>query len=169
MSLFKKGSLKKLVSEIAPNLAKTLGGPFAGTAVKFLADKLLGNEDATEEEIENAIKNATPEQLGTLKKIDNDFKIEMGKQGIEIFSLEVADVQNSRELFKINMWPQVILSAFYTIGYFGVVVFLLTGALAVPEGSQGQLIAGLIGVLTTMQIKIADFWFGSSHGSKTKG
>ncbi len=164
-----KGGLKKLIASIAPTLATALGGPFAGTAVKILAKKFLNKDDATEDELEDAIGSATPEELGVLKKIDNDFKLEMGKQKIDLFALEISDVQNSRELFKINMWPQVTLSAFYTVGYFTIVFMLLSGDLAVPEGSEGHLISGLIGVLTTMQVKIADFWFGSSHGSKTKG
>ena len=66
---------KSTLSAIAPTIATALGGPLAGAATKFLASELLGDESASIESIESAILNASPEQLASIKKLDNDFKI----------------------------------------------------------------------------------------------
>ena len=42
MSLGK--SLKKVLSSVAPVLGSAIGGPFAGVAMKFLADKFTGGD-----------------------------------------------------------------------------------------------------------------------------
>jgi|SRR3989304_86535 len=66
----------------APLIATALGGPLAGSAVKFLAGK-LGTEE-TPEAIEQAIAGMTPADMIRLKELDNQFKIEMAKNGIQI-------------------------------------------------------------------------------------
>jgi hypothetical protein len=65
---------KQTVRNVAPTIGTALGGPLAGTAVKLLADKFLGKQDATEAEVAAAIQGATSEQLIKLKEIDTEFK-----------------------------------------------------------------------------------------------
>lgn len=162
-------SWKETLSVVAPTLATALGGPLAGTAANFIAKKLLGKDTATNEEIQGLIVGATPEQLADLKSLELDFKVKMKELGVEVKRLDNKDRADARDLAKVDMKPQVILSLFYTVGYFAMLFGILTDALSIPDGGKGQLVSGLIGVLTAMQIKIGDFWFGSSHGSKTKG
>jgi hypothetical protein len=42
-------SWKDIIRSIAPTIGTALGGPLAGTATKFIADKMLGKADATQE------------------------------------------------------------------------------------------------------------------------
>ena len=159
--------LKKLIAGVAPTLASALGGPFAGTAAKFIANKLLGKDDASEAELSLAIASATPEELGNLKKIDNDFSVEMGRQGIDIYALEVDDRKDARSMAKLNMWPQIVLSVIFIGGYFGLLYMLFSGKVEIPESMQ-TMANILIGVMTANIPQIMSFWFGSSHGSKSK-
>lgn len=163
---------KTIVRSVAPTLGAALGGPIGGVATKFLADKFLGNSDASEAELEQAIIGATPEQLATLKKLDNDFAIQMKKLDIDVFKLEVEDRKSAREMFKVNIWPQVTLSAVFVIGYFWVLYLLVSNATIKNMAAENQALFGIlatvIGVLTAAIPQILNFWFGSSMGSKEK-
>lgn len=167
---------KDIVRSIAPTLGTALGGPMAGAATKFIANKLLGKEDATQSEIEEAIMGATPEQLVKLKEIDNQFKLDMKNLEIDVYELEYKDRDSARKLFAVNIWPQIVLSAIFVIGYFGVLYFLLhAGMPAEGEEAKGvQLMINnpvfttILGVLTAAIPQILGFWFGSSLGSKEK-
>jgi hypothetical protein len=158
---------KGILKGIAPTLATAAGGPMAGTAVKFLAEKFLGNPDAGEEEIAAALQSATPEQLGKLREIDNAFKLEMKRIGVDVFKLEVEDKKSARDLFKVNIWPQIILSAIFITGYFFILYHVMTAAMTLDEGMKA-LVFTLIGVITGEVPRIMAFWFGSSMGSKEK-
>jgi hypothetical protein len=84
-------SWKDIIRSIAPTIGTALGGPLAGTATKFIADKMLGKADATQEEIELAIIGASPEQLTKLKELDHQFKLEMKNLEIDVYELEYKD------------------------------------------------------------------------------
>lgn len=161
---------KTLVKTIAPTIGTALGGPVGGVATKFLADKFLGKPDASTQELEAAIIGATPEQLASLKKLDNDFKVQMQQLDIDVFKLEVDDRKSARELFKTSIWPQVTLSACFVVGYFAVLWVLMTGDAL--SSMENQALFGvfttIIGVLTAAVPQILGFWFGSSLGSKEK-
>ncbi|MCK4957760.1 MAG: hypothetical protein KAT00_00130 [Planctomycetes bacterium] len=169
MKKFKLGkTVVDLVRKFAPTIAAGLGGPVAGQAVKFLTGKLGIPDDATPTEVETALLSATPEQFAEIKKADQEFEVAMAKLDLDVFALETADTQNARGLFAINMWPQIVLSTIFVTGYFGLMYLIFSGGVKVDD-SLRDMSNVLIGVLTAGVIKILDFWFGSSHGSKTKG
>ena len=158
---------RSLLGTLAPNLALAFGGPLAGTATKFLANALLGDENANEDDIALALQMATPEQLAKLKEIDADFKVEMKKLDIDLVKIANADRDSARGLFKVNMWPQILLSAFFVIGYFIILYSLISGAIVIAPAIKDTIIL-LLGILTREVPTIMQFWFGSSNGSKTK-
>jgi len=158
---------RKIVSNLAPTLATALGGPLAGTAVKFIAGQLLGEENATEKEIDAFIAGASPEQLARLREIDNDFAVKMAQLDVDVFALEVTDTGSARELAKVNMLPQIVLSVLFIAGYFCVVAALFSGVVVIDESIRDTSNI-LLGVLTANIPAIMGFWFGSSHGSKMK-
>ena len=49
-----------LLGQIAPSIATALGGPLAGVAVKTLSSALFGHEDASEDQISEAMASASP-------------------------------------------------------------------------------------------------------------
>lgn len=161
-------SLKSLIGQLAPTLATAIGGPHAGMAVKFLSKKFLGTDDASQDEIEQAIAKADPDQLAVLRQIDNDFKLQCKKLGLDVYKVEVEDRKDARAMYvAAGKVPQIILSVVYTLGYFGTIIGLMAGWLTVPT-AVSQLMTGLLGVLSAAQVQIMNFWFGSSSGSKDK-
>ena len=90
---------KETLAAVAPTLATALGGPLAGAATKFISGKLLGKDDSTLEEIEQAVLGASPEQLANLKNIDYEFKKEMEKLKKELRKIET-DLKAHRKTFK---------------------------------------------------------------------
>ncbi len=158
---------KSLVKTIAPTIGTALLGPAGGIAVKYLGEKFLGKSDATEQDVAEAVLSASPEKLLDLKKMDADFKVRMRELDIDVFKLEVQDRQSARELAKINMWPQIILSVLYTVGYFVMLGLFMAGKINVVTEFKAEFNI-VLGVMTAAQVKIMDFWFGSSSGSKEK-
>lgn len=173
-------SWKDIIRSIAPTLGTALGGPMAGAATKFIADKLLGKADASQEEIQEAILGASPDMLAKLKELDNQFKLDMKNLEIDVYELEYKDRDSARKLFAVNIWPQIILSAIFVVGYFGVLYFLLnvdinatndtdaTGTKQIKLMIDNPVFTTILGVLTAAIPQILSFWFGSSLGSKEK-
>ncbi len=159
---------KSVLSSIAPTIATALGGPVAGGAVKYLAGAFLGDEDASEQDLQRAISTASPEQLARIREIDAKFKVDMERAGVDVFELETKDRQDAREMAeKKGLWPQMVLSVVYIAGYFGLIYLLLFGDVEIKQ-SVKEMSSILIGIMTTAIPMILQFWFGSSHGSKSK-
>ena len=159
---------KSLVRSVAPALGATLGGPAGGLAVKFLADKFLGNPEAEEQDIAEAIMSASPEKLLELKKLDQDFALQMKELDIDIDRLAIGDRKDARQMFKVNIWPQVILSALFVVGYFAIIGLLIYFYDIDLNDRVFGILNTVIGVLTGAIPMILQFWFGSSLGSKEK-
>jgi len=158
---------KNVVRNVAPILGTAIGGPYGGAAVSALSNALLGKPDASEDELSHAIEKASPEQLVALRKADNDFKVKMEELGIRKEELVFQDIAGARKLFQINIWPQIVLSAFYTVGYFTVLILLMTKTIDLSAEMQPTFNI-ILGVLTAAIPMILQFWFGSSNGSKDK-
>nr|VFJ76237.1 MAG: hypothetical protein BECKFM1743C_GA0114222_109181 [Candidatus Kentron sp. FM]VFJ76368.1 MAG: hypothetical protein BECKFM1743A_GA0114220_109211 [Candidatus Kentron sp. FM]VFK23110.1 MAG: hypothetical protein BECKFM1743B_GA0114221_109021 [Candidatus Kentron sp. FM] len=164
---------KKIVRTVAPTLGTALGGPMAGVATKFIADKLLGKSEATESEIEQAIAGGTPEQLAKLKEIDNQFKLEMEKLRIDLGKIQSEDRDSARKLFQVNVWPQIVLSVLFVGGYFTIVFALFTSTSsgimqAIHDSQFFGVFTTLLGILTAAIPQILGFWFGSSMEIRNK-
>jgi len=158
---------KDIVKSVAPVLGGALGGPFGSMASKWLAGTLLGDENAGEGALEEAINAANPDTFLKLRELDADFKVEMKRIGLEEKQLVVEDRKDARKLFSVDKRPQIILSGVFIGGYFILVYSLITGGFEI-DPSQTALVATLIGVLTAGVSNIMQFWFGSSSGSKDK-
>ena len=161
------GKLKSIVKAVAPTLGTALGGPAGGMAAKIISEKILGKPDASEAEIEDFLLTASPEQMLELKKLDAQFAVDMKKLDIDVFRIESDDKKSARAMFGINIWPQISLTALFTVGYFVVLIVLLTGSVSIPVESQ-PVVNVVIGVLTAGMSTVLAFWFGSSVGSKEK-
>ena len=157
-------SWKKTLNSVAPTLAAALGGPVAGAATKFLADKLLGGESASLKDVENAIIGASPKTLSSLKEIDNQFKIEMEKLGVDVFKLEVDDKKNARDNNKNSIMP-AILSVSLTL-IIGVLLYALF-YIEPPEGAREPLLI-VLGMVVKEWSNSMHYWFGTTRSSADK-
>ena len=164
-----------ILKSIAPTLATALGGPLAGMAAKFITDQLGGDDSGADaSDIKSVLKKLTSssEQLGQLKKIEADFKMEMKKLEVDVFALEVQDRGSARELAKENMWPQIAISFLFLSFYFGLLVYMFsvevsdTANMRKGDNSLMGELQILIGVLTAGIPQILGFWFGGLFQSK---
>ena len=155
---------KKTLASIAPTLATALGGPFAGAATKFLAEKFLGYENATESELDQFISTASPEQLLLIKQSDNEFKLSMTKMGVDVFEIQANDKKNARAEHKHSYMPAV-LSVSLSFIVAGIVYMLFY--LQPPEGSRDVLFM-LLGVVVKEWGGAMQFWFGTTRSSANK-
>jgi len=155
-----------LLGSVAPSIATALGGPLAGMATKALSMALLGNEEGSEEDLQAALRTASPEQLATVKKIDADFRVQMKSLDIDLEALAVDDRKSAREMQKeVKDWIPRALAVSVTLGYFSIIGYVL--AMGLPlNGSEVLLM--LLGTLSAGWTGVMAFYFGSSSGSQKK-
>ena len=164
-------SWKKTLATLAPTVATALGGPLAGMATKVVADKLgLKQTDPTKREaaIEAVIMGGDPTELAKVREAEQAFELEMERMGIERDKLNAQDRGNARAMaIAKGMGPQIMLSAIYTAGFFGLMYGVFFGHVTVDESMEPTMNI-LLGVLGAGQAQIMNFMFGSSSGSKAK-
>lgn len=157
-----------LVKKVAPVLGTALGGPFGGMATKWLAGKLLGDENAPQEAVEEAITNASPETMLQVKKLENEFKVLMKELGIKEEQLHQQDRADARDMAKAtSIVPQIVLSVVYDVAFIIVLYFVFTVEHTWSE-VQTNIIMFVLGILSSALLQVNNFWFGSSSGSKEK-
>lgn len=160
---------KKTLATVAPALATAFGGPMAGVAVT-MAGKALGLNDATEQDIAEAVSSGDPNVLLKLREVDTQFKLEMKRLDVDLQKIASDDRISARLLRQAmggKFGPQEILATIYTLGYFHMVYMLFTGQVTIPE-AQSSLGEGMVAIMTAAQLQILNFYFGSSAGSKAK-
>ena len=169
--------LRSLLKTVAPALASAMGGPLAGVAAKFITDKLgkkVPEGTHLESYLEQLLGNA--ENLRKVKEIDLQFKQEMQKMDVDVFSLEVQDRQRARDLAQKNMWIQATVSIAFIGAYFGILVWVFYAEISPDvqpgmfKNDQGVFVEQaeslkdtfqvLLGVLTAGVAQILNFWFG---------
>ena len=159
-------SFGPLIGSIAPTIATALGGPVAGMAVRAISGALFGHENASEDDIMAALANPNGDQLAALKKIDADFKVQMKSLDIDLERISEADRDSARNMeIQTRDWIPRVLAVGVTVGFFGIVGYILHYGLP-PTGGEALLM--LIGTLGTAWTSVMGFYFGSSAGSKQK-
>lgn len=163
--------LSDILKKAAPWLAAAAAGPagLAGMAIKTAAEA-LGATETTTEAVTAALVGANPEQMAALRQADNDFKLRMQELGYkstaDLEALAVADRKGAREMqiAKPSIMP-ALLSGLVTMGYFAILIGMMTGWLKVSD-SQALLI--MLGSLGTAWGMVMAFWFGTTSGSARK-
>jgi len=155
--------VKGVIAAIAPTLGTALGGPLGGLAGNILASQLGGDEASAEK----AILTQDPETLLKIKQAESDFKVKLRELDISEEDIHAKDRQSARDLAKVDMGPQKLLSLVFIGGYFIIVALLLVSDITINPGMKETFIL-LIGVVTGNVPAIMQFWFGSSTGSKEK-
>ena len=152
-----KNILKNIVGTVAPTLGTALGGPMGGMAANMIADVLGVSND--QKSIQQAIQNATPEQMLELKKAEQEFEVQMKELDVDVFRLETQDKQNARGMFSKD-WTARIIGVATIAGFLGY-IFLVT--LQPPEQNSEALINLVLGYLGGLASAIISFYFGASH------
>lgn len=167
---------KAVIRNTAPVLGAALGGPLAGAAIKVLGDQLLGNADATESDVAAAVvAGLTGEQIAAMKQAELTFQLEMRRVDQEAEVAALADTANARsqtvDLAKAESplaWGAAIISTLIVVGFFTAVYLLFIVDRDWNERTA-NLLNVLFGALTVSFTQVANYWLGSSAGSKRAG
>jgi hypothetical protein len=155
-----------LLGQVAPTIATALGGPLAGVAVRTLSNALLGHENGSEADVKEALEGASPEQLAQIKQIDAQFKVRMKELDIDLERIASGDRDSARKMQMANNdWIPRLLAVMITIGFFGILVWMLMKGMP-QTGTEALLM--MLGALGTAWTGVINFYYGSSAGSKQK-
>ena len=167
-------NLKELIGTVAPTIATALGGPLGGVAVKA-ACEALGLSEHTQEALSTALAGAKPEDLLKLKQADQQFAKDMKALDVDLERIAAGDRDSARQRQeKSNDKTPRNLAYLMIVGFFAYSGALLYGFLYMPDAmakipSQGWVIIGTVyGYLANEAKQAANFFFGSSIGSKDK-
>ncbi|WP_341918709.1 hypothetical protein [Polaromonas sp. YR568] len=160
---------KNIIATVAPWIGTALGGPLGGMAVEAAANA-LGLNDKTVEAVKGAIMGASPETLLALKEADQSFALQMQSLGFaqikDLEAIAAADRDSARDMLKTTRsWVPAALSGFVTVGYFTILIGLMSGKLEISD-SQAMLL--MLGSLTTAWGVVMAFWFGTTADSGRK-
>lgn len=161
--------IKSAVISLAPGIASYVGTPAAGAAVAGLI-KVLGLNDPTEEQVVEAISNATPEQQEAIKRLDLTYRTRMAEieleRDLEPLRLDAADRANARarEIATRDNTPR-ILAVVVTVGFFSALFYMLTYGIA--ENGR-DITLGMVVTLSGSYMLMLNYFYGSSSGSARK-
>lgn len=150
------------LSKLLPTIGSLLGGPLGGAAVEAVG-KALGMNEATTDKVQRALTsgNLTAEQIAALQAADLQLKTRMAELGIDAEKLAAEDRANARAMqTATDSWVPSVLACVVTVGFFGILVGLLTGWLKLWESTTLSL---LIGTLSGAFTSVLAFFYGASH------
>jgi len=151
------------LKQIAPTIATCLGGPLAGLAVTAVSKALGIDEDKVNNTIQSNKLDA--DQIAAIKQAELELQTKAQELGLNFETLAVQDRASARDMQKsTNSIIPPVLSILVTVGFFGILVGLMTGK--VPSDNQALMI--MLGSLGTAWTGIIAFYFGSSAGSQAK-
>jgi hypothetical protein len=135
-------------------------------ATRAISEALLGKPDGTEDELLEAAKSATPEQLLALKQAEQNFVVRMRELDVDLERIANQDRGSAREReIKTGDYTPKLLAAAVTFGFFGVLFWMIAYGLPV-NGGEAMLV--MLGTLGTAWGAIVSYYFGSSAGSREK-
>jgi len=162
----KKRRIRKVLTNIAPQLAHALGGPLAGAAAQRISRALFGQENADEDAIDLALTSLDPEKVIALKRADLEFQKLLQETTIEQARIAASDRANARQhQHAMQDRTQSIIGSLVIIGFF--IVLGVMVARRLPEGAETEF-SIMLGALATMTAAVVNYFFGSSAGSKEK-
>ena len=154
------------LKSLAPTVASALLGPLGGVAVSGLG-KILGLDGATVKDVTKAITDGqiTPDQIAEIRKLELQYKADEAARGFKYSELEFADTRSAREMqIATESRVPAVLAAIITIGFFGILIYMISSVDYKPTDS----LLLLLGSLSTAWTMVVGFYFGSSHGSREK-
>jgi len=155
---------KATLKTLAPMVATAIGGPFAPLAGAVVSS-ILGQDKEPAQALQDAIASGDPESYARIKKIEQDFIVQMETLGIKREELEVRDRESARDMQKSTGSVIVpILACVIVGGFLGMVAAVLFGGLK----AESALAGALIGYVSAKAEQVVAFYFGSSLGSKQK-
>lgn len=157
-----------VLKAVAPTVATVLGGPLAGMAVSILGD-VLGVSEPTQEKVTKMFEagHMTGDQIAQLKAAELALQAKLKELDINLEQIYAGDRDSARKLqseTKSNI--PGLLAILITIGFFGILIGMMTGWLKASGNTEPLLI--MLGALGAAWGAVVNFYYGSSHGSAEK-
>lgn len=159
--------LASIVGKAAPILGTLLGGPAGGAVGGLIASALgTGNDPA---EVSAALAN--PDAVIKLREIESRRQVELQSLAVEMAKAELvastADRASAREREAKtgDTFTPRSLALLVTLGFFGVLGYLLAAGKPAQGGDALLVMLGSLGAAWTA---IVAYYFGSSAGSAAK-
>ena len=160
---------KPLVKTIAPWIGTALGGPLGGMAASAIGTA-MGVDKPTESALGKLFSGMTEDQMAVLKKAEQDFQATLQQAGfahieqLEALAEKDRESARSREIQTRDYTPR-LLAAGITIGFFGILAFML---LSVVPAQNAAILNIMLGSLGASWVGVVTYYFGSSAGSARK-
>ena len=164
------GELSRVVATIAsvaPTLALALGGPVAGLATTALSQALTGKTESSQDQIGMILAKPNADQFVKLKEAEQAFMLHMKELDIDVVRMAATDMAQARqrEMMTGDHLTPRLLAMFVSIGFFGILAFMLLNA--IPSTGKEALLV-MLGALGTGWTAVLSYYFGSSAGSFDK-
>ena len=161
-------NLRDIIKSVAPLLATAVGGPVGGLAVQVLGE-VLGVSEPTQQKIEKVFSSGqmTGEQIAAVRQAELKFEQRAQELGIDLEKIHAEDRRSARDM-QVQTKSRIpgVLAILITIGFFGILVGMLTGALVASGNNEALLI--MLGALGAAWGSVVNFYYGSSSGSSDK-
>lgn len=156
------------LEKIAPTVATALGGPLGGVAATMVG-KALGWEEATPAKVQDLLQSGelTAEQVAAIRTAELQLKQHESDNGFKFAELEIRDRDSARQR-EVAVKDRIpgILGLAITVGFFGVLTYMLKFGIAKEAGGEALLV--MLGALGTSFGAIISYYFGSTSGSRAK-
>ena len=150
------------ITSIAPTLATCLAGPLGGMAIELLSKHLGIDPGAVQETINNG--KLTADQIASVQAAELAIKAKAQEMNLDFEQLATQDRKSARDMqMTVKSWIPPILAIGITIGFFGIMVGMMSGHV---QSSEALMI--LLGSLGTAWTGVISFYFGSSASSQAK-
>ncbi len=147
---------------VAPTIATALGGPLAGMAVSAVA-KAIG---VSPDEVQSVISSGklTAEQVASIQLAELELKKQAQSMNLDFAKLMAEDKKSARDMqIATKSWIPALLAVFVTIGFFGILLGLMT-----EHFKTSDALMLMLGSLATAWTGVMAFYFGSSASSQAK-
>ena len=147
---------------VAPTIATALGGPLAGMAVSAVA-KAIG---VSPDEVQDVISSGklTAEQVASIQIAELELKKQAQSMNLDFAKLMAEDKKSARDMqIATKSWIPALLAVFVTIGFFGILLGLMT-----EHFKTSDALMLMLGSLATAWTGVMAFYFGSSASSQAK-
>jgi hypothetical protein len=150
------------LKQIAPTIATAIGGPLAGLAVDAISKAVgIDPKDVNKTIAEGKL---TADQIAQIKTAEIAMAARAQEMGLDFEKIAVDDRKSARQMQSTTQsWIPGIMAIAVTIGFFGILVGLMT-----EHFKTSDALMLMLGSLGTAWTGIIAFYFGSSAGSQAK-
>ena len=150
------------ITSIAPTLATCLAGPLGGMAIELLSKHLNIDPKDVQDTINNG--KLTADQIASVQAAELAIKAKAQEMSLDFEQLATQDRKSARDMqMTVKSWIPPILAIGITIGFFGIMVGMMSGHV---QSSEALMM--LLGSLGTAWTGVIAFYFGSSASSQAK-